>query len=544
MKAKRIWAILLCLVMMCGFGLQYAYAEEDTPAPTETPTEEPTETPTEAPTRTPSPTEPPPWYTEEPSEDPDPTETPNEVYEGGVMDVGPIAAPSIKVGKKYTFSFPLTYVTGMKRITTEQQNSNGVYSILGYLDFLELTPIISDGDSFPFEIDRTDYSQRIIYPEGKGVIVNKERYEDTLRLKDNLTNGTYPVYFKARYREVDTKDIQETEIRLFINVTGAKTESDGSGSNGGGSSGGGDVDPSQPRLMISGSSTNPEAALAGSNFVLTLLLHNTSTTQDIKNIQVTFANTEEEDYILPDSGSSTVYIPKIEKDQVYEQKITMAVRADAPEKVHQLTVKMDYEDTNSSPISTEAGISITVKQEVRVSLLNPTIDYDMEVYMPGTLSLEFVNRGKGTLYNVSLTFEGEGFTSTEKYVGNVESGQSTTVDLEVTPEMDGYLEGLISANFEDVNGEVLAPRTEMLGFDVASGEDFTDDPWGNFIPPDDYGDGGDGTGEELETEETVWYQNPYILGGAGGGLLLLIIIIVVIVRRRKRKAMEEEYELD
>ena len=91
-----------------------------------------------------------------------------------------------------------------------------------------------------------------------------------------------------------------------------------------------------------------------------------------------------------------------------------------------------------------------------------------------TVTMEYVNKGKGDIANVEATMEGEGFDATMKtqYVGNVASGATGTIGYAFTPHASGELKTTLKVTYEDSDGQtktkefpLAIPVTDMQPVD-------------------------------------------------------------------------------
>ncbi len=72
-----------------------------------------------------------------------------------------------------------------------------------------------------------------------------------------------------------------------------------------------------------------------------------------------------------------------------------------------------------------------------------------------TITMEYVNKGKGDISNVEASVEGEGITAThaKQYVGNVASGATGTIGYAFTPHASGELKTTLKVTYEDSDGQ-------------------------------------------------------------------------------------------
>ena len=140
-------------------------------------------------------------------------------------------------------------------------------------------------------------------------------------------------------------------------------------------------------------------------------------------------------------------------------------------------------------------------------------------YEESFLTLNYVNKGKNTVYNVSAELVGDMATMTRvQNVGNVESGKSGTIDFIITPEMPGENRCTLVITYEDSAMQVM---TKSFEFDVFVNEMYVPE----IMPEED-----PGIYEEPEPERPVWL----IPSIAAGAVLVITLVTVLIVRKKKK----------
>lgn len=303
---------------------------------------------------------------------------------------------------------------------------------------------------------------------------------------------------------------------------------------GAGSSGNGSV----PRVIVTGFTTNPAEVRAGSDFVLTVHLKNTSKRTKVSNMLFELqAPTEGKDEqttapaFLPTSGSNSIYMEEIGADGAADISISLNAKADLVQKPYEIALAMKYEDSDAAQIEASASLSIPVKQNVRFEFSEFEVTPEsIEVGSEANVSGSLYNLGRIKLYNVKAIFEGEGIKKEEVFLGNVEPGSSTAIDamLEGIKASKGEGGVKMTLSYEDEAGNVSTAEENinlMITKAVESGSDMMTD----------------GTVEETKS------NLPVVLIIAA----VVIAVAVGIVVKKKRKArrlLEEEegllYELD
>jgi len=305
----------------------------------------------------------------------------------------------------------------------------------------------------------------------------------------------------------------ETEIYLYIERPVSQSQPD-------------EVLPdSTPRVIISKYNVNTELIEAGKEFTLDFTLKNTSTQTAIKNLKIVLSSAD--GVYLPVEGSSSFYEQRIEADGEADFSIRLIPKRDAETKTYPLTIAIDYENEKNTSYSVMESLSFSVNQEQRLELNN--ISFVPNGMNPGTLSLQYINKGKAVLYNMSVRVEGPFMSEYGvQYIGNFGIGSSDFFEDYLTPTETGELVGQLIVEYEDVNGK----KTEVIEEFTAFIEEtyYMDDP-SLMIPDDPYF-------EEMPIEENT--GTSWIWIATGGGILILVggLAAVLIIRKKRRKAAE------
>ncbi|MBR3835061.1 MAG: hypothetical protein IKJ73_12135 [Lachnospiraceae bacterium] len=277
-----------------------------------------------------------------------------------------------------------------------------------------------------------------------------------------------------------------------------------------------------PRLIITGFTTDKDEVKSGDTFEMTVSIQNVSKKSDISNIKLTFSTANNE--IVPASGSSTMYIEKIAKEEVYELKITMKAGADLSSKSYVMDVKFSYEDRYGSPIEDATTLVIPVVQNQRVSVGG--FDFRASGVMVGEssdVSFTVNNQGRGEIFNVNAKIVGEGIEATDVFVGNVASGSTGYADITVTGVDETVATGTIQAvvTFEDSMGNE-SQVTQDITFDVLAYQE----------PVVDMTDI-----DEIQVENGP--ISPVVIVAA----VVAVIVLLVVIKKRKQKKEEEQDEI-
>ena len=425
---------------------------------------------------------------------------------------------------------------------------------------ITVEPILKKNtDKWPFKTEYQSYEASI--PELNAGDSGNVKFNFTQR--DDAGDKTYRLTFAVTAENENGEKVYDDKVTYSVN-TSAKPESqkddskdDNSGQSSGGSDDGGNIDTyaggvdngdavysgggggdasgngSVPRVIVTGFTTNPADVKAGSDFTLTLHLKNTSKASRVGNMLFELeAPTEGSDEqttapaFLPSSGSNSIYLDGIAANGTADISIDLNAKADLVQKPYSINVSMKYEDANASQIEASSSISIPVKQNARFEFSEFEITPEtIAVGEEANVSCNLYNLGRIKLYNAKAIFEGEDIKKNETFLGNLEPGSSTSIDvmLEGTQATQGDGQVKMTLSYEDEAGTVSTTE-QTFNLTVTEAAD-------------------EAMSEEV-TEET-----------SGGGLPVVPIIIVILViagivaavviqkKKKSKKLAEEEEEL-
>ena len=378
-----------------------------------------------------------------------------------------IEAPENKV-QTYQCGEPQDFVLNITNTGTEKVTN------------IVVSPILKDrGSDWPFVTDYQKYVQEL--PELDAGSTGSVKFNFTQR--DDAGAERYQLTFKvtAKVKTVDedgnpSEQAVATEEPFYVNTSAKQEEPVQSepltggfdmgdaayvgGGGGSGSSGNGSV----PRVIVTGFTTNPAEVKAGSDFVLTVHLKNTSRKTKVSNMLFELqAPTEGNDEqttapaFLPTSGSNSIYKEGIPANGTADISISLNAKADLVQKPYEIALSMKYEDSDAAQIEAGASLSIPVKQNVRFEFSDFEITPEsVEVGSEANVSCNLYNLGRIKLYNVKAIFEGSDIKKEEVFLGNLEPGSSTAIDamLEGTKASEGEGKVKMTLSYEDEAGSV------------------------------------------------------------------------------------------
>ncbi len=422
-----------------------------------------------------------------------------------------VSAPSGDYGDKVTVRIPIFAKTAASNIT--------------------ISPVLTTSlDTFPFVISNVDYTLSYPGSVNAGQIIE---FQYTFTLSKKVTAGVKQIDFmvNANGSAWDPSGIgysDKISIFLTVNKGAAAASSDGT-----------PPTVSTPKLIVESYSFSTDKVYAGETFDVTFVLRNTSETETIQNLQIHIA--DDTNTILPAaSGSNTLYVAKIGKGETHTETISLQSTPGAEAKAYTLGVDMEYEAASTkTAYKASESISVPVLQKIRVKADDPVIYDEAWMGSPFSMYLAFYNLGKSTVYNCTVTIEGDGLAMESGYFGgNVSSGASMNADFTVIPSVAGDISANVIVSYEDVYGEQYDLKMPFTVFvnDMGGGE-ITDG--GMPIPgKDGMVDGGmvdggmvDG-GVQQGLPVWVWIAiGVAVLAGAA--------VLVILLRRKHNKESEE-----
>ncbi|MEG1548096.1 MAG: hypothetical protein RR232_05645 [Clostridia bacterium] len=381
-----------------------------------------------------------------------------------------------------------------------------------WISNLVVTPIITtDLNTFPFDISLTDYT--LTYPSsiGSGEVVE---FNYDLTLSKKVTAGTKKVDFLVVYTD-NLGVVKNTTLSIFVNVKKGVTGEAGA-----------DGAVSTPRLIIQSYSIDKEKIYAGDTFTVTFNIINTSSAENVQNIQMRI--TDAANVLLPaNNGSNTVYINKIAKGETHTEKLSLQTAPDIESKAYTLNIAFAYEGSSSvKPFTGEETVTLPIVQKIRIKTDAPTVYDEPWVGQPAAMACALYNLGKSTINNCMVTIEGEGVSMEEAYFGgNVTSGGTMRADFNVIPSVAGEVKANVVITYEDSYGEQF---TEKLPFTMNVQEQMPMDPMDPAL---------------MQPEEPVKKGFPLWLWFIIGPLVPALAVAAVILIKRKRAKELEDVDL-
>ncbi len=390
----------------------------------------------------------------------------------------------------------------------------------GNLGNLTVTPNLGDPASAPFvfqnyqktvgvsaqKIDGTEKTQQVYYI----------RFD--FALAKSRFNGTYPITI-----DVQGQGIAQS-FTSYVTITDGKDPSTGE-----------EVpvaaEPkpeSQPILIVSDSTVSPEIPEAGEEFTVDVKITNTNEKKAVQNMTVTVAT--DNPLISLEEPSNTFYFEKFGKGHTETLPLHLKAEASTPPGKYNITLTMSYDNTDATTLTSTGTVQIEVAQPMRVELTLPQIPESVNAGDTLPFSFQFMNLGRGNVYNVRCEINVPGFMPAgAAFAGNMEAGTSVNAEVNVfigTKDMSedseetekyGYTSGTITLIYEDESGKEYSQDFEITA---------------NINEPVIAVAVDENAAEEEQKKVGQWWIAVAALGGA------IVIAAAIVILRKRRKNHE------
>ena len=230
-------------------------------------------------------------------------------------------------------------------------------------------------------------------------------------------------------------------------------------------------------------------------------------------------------------GTNTFYVDALWGGYAMTQSVPMQALASAKSGAQPVTVNFRYENVDASARSSSQSavkISVPISQPDRFEISDPVVPDQVIAGQENTVTMEYVNKGKGDIANVEATMEGEGFDATMKtqYVGNVASGATGTIGYAFTPHASGELKTTLKVTYEDSDGQ-----TKTKEFPLA-------------IPVTDMQPVDDSDMADPNMDQSANQGLPVLVYVVIVVIAVVIIVVIVLLVRRRRKQKAKKNDID
>lgn len=284
-----------------------------------------------------------------------------------------------------------------------------------------------------------------------------------------------------------------------------------------------------PNIIITNFAYGGDSVAAGSKFNLDFTFQNKGQVA-VTNMVVTVDGAEG---FAVAGGTNTFYVDALWAGYSMTQTVPMQALASAKSGAQPVTVNFRYEYVDAgarSSSQSDVKISVPISQPDRFEISDPVVPDQVIAGQENTVTMEYVNKGKGDIANVEATMEGEGFDATMKtqYVGNVASGATGTIGYAFTPSAAGELKTTLKVTYEDSDGQTKT-KEFPLTMSVADAP-AADQPGAS--------DSVEGRGSDRGLPV------PAYVAIAVGVVAVIAAIVLLVRRRRKQKAKKNDIDED
>lgn len=262
-----------------------------------------------------------------------------------------------------------------------------------------------------------------------------------------------------------------------------------------------------PRLVVTGSEIDSESVKAGDDFTMLIHLKNESTSK-LSNIKFTFSTLDNE--IVPTSGSNSLYLESVGKEETVDIEVEMTTRKDLDPKTYSVTLSYSYEEDNWRSFEDSAELPVPIVKIPSLSITELKVSRD-QIVMDGktSCSLNVNNTGKCDISNITVSLEGDNIVNTKVFLGGLVADECRTADMTIKAAALGEGDVVAKVTYEDIEGNVYTEK-ETLKI--------------NVVEPV----------VEIPVEKTPIYMDYRVWIAAG--VALVVFIVVTIIRKKREKA--------
>lgn len=267
------------------------------------------------------------------------------------------------------------------------------------------------------------------------------------------------------------------------------------------------------------------SVVAGQQFTLTADVFVTAGTTGAENVAVSLTLPEQVTVV---SGSSQIFVGNMAAGESTSVNFLLNASATAAAGSANITINVNGNAaSDGAALTTTMPITVPIVQPERFEVSRTDFPEVINMGEETYGSVSFVNKGKGTIYNVSAELRGEGFTTTEgnQFVGNVASGTESSADFTISPTQAGSINAQLVITYENEQAEEKT-LTKDITFTVE--EMMFEDP--GMMPGID-----DMPTEPAQTGMPLWAWAVIVVLAAG-----VVATVVVIVRKKIKKRKENE----
>lgn len=336
-------------------------------------------------------------------------------------------------------------------------------------------------------------------------------------LSEKRYNGVYPVTVNISGYDAENNPI-DCIYTIYVTITdGRSTEAKQTAP---------EVATAEPVIYISGSRVEPEKAMAGEKFTLTVTLKNSLTTKFVRNMLVKVDTGNLHINLLEDSD--IFQIDKIPAGGEAELTVHFGTDSSLPAGKYPLNFTFNYDSSKTLNLSSSSTTLVEIQQPTNMELVMPRFADSVTVGETIPVNFQVMNMGRDPMYNVRCVVSGFGFApSNTGYIGTMGAGTSATTKIELyiialnaskgneNGNQYGNTVGTVTLIYENENGEAFQQETTF--------ETTVNRPIVQLQQTDN-------TEEEKQKAASQWWVSVLILGG----VILAAVIGIILVKKRQK----------
>lgn len=357
------------------------------------------------------------------------------------------------------------------------------------------------------------------------------RYPVTLTASGTVLEGQRPFMQSFTvFVTLSAPDPEPTTVPEEPEPTAPEIPADGGGgvdtggSPSGGSSGEGKP-PSAPRLLLTAYTIMPSPVLEGQNLTFSGTLKNMSRKQTLTNVLVTV---QPEGTALVSAGAPlSFWFDKIAPEGAvsFDAQLQALSAGDAsPQKIG---VRAVYEGKDAKEYESSDTVTIAISQPMRLEWDEPEIPASLHAGDTMAVSIQVMNLGRATIYNLRAQIEAPGLTPQNSlFLGNADSGTAKKGDLYAFVGTLESEEGQVEDRYGRTAGTITLTGENQDGESVMLTEEFET----MIEPPVIHADP-----EPEEPEEDTsfqWILIAVIVGAATA------VVAAILLRRSKERTRD------
>jgi len=318
-------------------------------------------------------------------------------------------------------------------------------------------------------------------------------------------------------------DLSYTDLQVsLVNLSQAISQCVGSTATDGGKN---------SALVVKSASYGASEVQAGSEFDLSAEILATAGTNALDMVQVSLQLPEK---ITVVSGNNNYYVGKLSAEASKTVSFRLMASAIADPGSYNVTVNVSGVASDGTAVSNSLQVTVPIVQPERFELTNIDMQNPLFVGEEGTLTVTYVNKGKGIIYNLSGKIEGTGLSNEgqNQYVGNVAAGTEGTIDFSLMADAAGTINGKVILTYEDAKGQ---EKTLEKEYSVEFQEnDSSMDP--GIIDPSN--PGGD---MDMPSAGMPWWGWVLIVVAI---VVVAVVVVKVLKKRKEKKLLLEDDDED